>query len=493
VLRDTGTTGAYYPLSEPADATTVSSIAATPWGTGVVTVAGTPTGDHPEGTVQFADGTGPGTDGLSAPVFYRNNRDNGEYIFAYPIQVGTSTAVSLECWIATTVTDAPICSLTVPGEGATLFVAADGKITAYYETSTGTLYGNSTTGSYNNARTHHLVLALSRSGLVVTANLYVDGVLSTAGSGSFGLKALPTFTRMDIGGSHIQHTVGVYRGTLSHVAAYSTALTLDQVQRHYHAGKDGLTGERTDQRIARIADWIGIPAADRAYDVGAGTVGAQATSTKQPIEAMREVEHTENGVLFLAGNGALTFHSRSRRYNTTPAVTFNADQLAGWPIFPSNDFGLVNDMTVTRPAGSPARAINQPSIDTYGLYRDETEMISDNDTDTRAAAEWKVNTYGTPRTRVPNVTVEVGKLERVASGLVAATLAADISTRIKVQTLAAQAPATSVELFVEGLTERVGSKQWWIEFNTSPADSSQVWQLGTTGFTELGVTTRLGF
>ena len=120
-------------------------------------------------------------------------------------------------------------------------------------------------------------------------------------------------------------------------------------------------------------------------------------------------------------------------------------------------------------------------------------MISDNDTDTRAAAEWAVNTYGTPRVRVPNVTVEVGKLERVGSSLVAGTLAADIGTRFKVQALATQAPAASAELFVEGLTERLGSRQWWIEFNTSPADIAAVWELGTAGFTELGVTTRLGF
>ena len=373
VLRDTGTTGAYYPLSEPAGSSTVSSIAVTPWGTGTVALVGAVGAEHPDATVQFGDGTGPGTDALPAPVFYRVARDNGSYIVAYPIGVGTSTAVSLECWFATVTNDAPICSLTRPGEGLTLFIqGSTGKLISYYETSSGLLYGNTTTGSYADARTHHLVVTLSRSGTTVTANLYVDGVQSGAGSGSFTLKSLPVFSRLDIGGSHVQHTVGVYRGTLSHVAAYSSVLSLARIQDHYHAGVDGLTGERTDERIGRIADWIGIPSADRNFDVGDGTVGHQATSGVQPIEAMREVAHTENGVLFLAGDGDLTFHNRSRRYNTTPAVTYNASQLAGWPVFPGNDFGLVNDMTVTRASGSPARAVNQASITEFGLYRDES-------------------------------------------------------------------------------------------------------------------------
>jgi hypothetical protein len=488
VLRDTGTTGAYYPLSEPSEATTIASIGATPWGTGDTRQVGA------GGTLEFASGTGPGTDGLAAPMFTRVDRDNGQYLVAYPISVGTSTAVTLECWIATTVSDAPICSLTSPGLGLTLFVLGGGnagKLGVYFEDQSTLFGGGPTGGVYNDGRTHHLVATLSRSGTTVTADLYVDSVHSAGASGTFTYKVLPKFTRFDIGGSHVQHTVGVYSGTLSHVAAYSSVLSTTRITAHYNAGANGLTGERTDQRIGRIADYIAIPAADRAFDTGDGTVGPQATSGKQPVEAMREAEHTENGVLFLSGAGLLTFHKRSRRYNTTPAVTYNANQLAAWPVFPADDFGLTNDMTVSRPQGSPARSVNQASIDDFGLYRDEAEIIADSDTDTRAVAEWRVNTYGTPRVRVPNITVEVNKLERVGSSLVAGTLAAEIGTRIKVQSLATQAPASSVELFIEGWTERISKTVWFIEFNTSPADASAVWQLGVSGFSELGTTTRL--
>src|SRR4030095_8928364 len=119
---------------------------------------------------------------------------------------------------------------------------------------------------------------------------------------------------------------------------------------------------------------------------------------------MREVERTEAGVLFVAGDGKLTFHNRSRRYNTTPALTLNAGQyhLAEPVELPGDDFGVVNDYTVSRPNAAAARAVNQSSIDELGLYRDSKDIVAETDDEALAAAQWRVNTTGEPHTRVPN-------------------------------------------------------------------------------------------
>jgi hypothetical protein len=483
---------AYYPLAEPQGALSAASVAISPQATLAVSQYGV------LGELDFAAGTGPGTDGLGAPLFTPTSGTNGKYLAGdLYTPAGSSTGVSLEAWFATA--EAPvsrtICSLqTLAGGELRLAINASGKLQAFnYNPAVdddARLYDFASSPGYNDDRTHQVVLTESRSGSTVTWRLYADGVQFT--SGTYTAGALPPYSRLVVGSDGASGQV--WQGTLSHVAAYSSAISATRVGVHNQAGTTGIL-ERTDQRIGRLADYLGIPTADRNLDVGDGQVAGQSASGKAGIEAMREVEATEAGVLFMAGDGDLTFHNRTRRYNTSPAVTLTAKQLAAAPTFPGDDSFMVNDMTVSRAGASPARAVNQASIDEFGLYRDSADIISASDGDAQAMADWRVAAYGTPRVRVPNITVEVKKLEAVGSSLVAGVLAAEISTKLRVTTLPAGAPASQVDLFVEGWTETIGSKVWWITFNTSPGDAAAelqggtVWDLGTAGFSELGTTT----
>jgi hypothetical protein len=489
-LRDqAGIVGAYFPLSEDSDAITVGNIGPTVQNPGVIVQIGS------GGELAFGSGAGPGTDGLSAPLFTPASATAGKYLRAdltTPIG-GGSNAVTIEAWFRTegAITARAIALLeTFLGGRYELVIDAGGLLQATSHNGaddTNPLILTSA-GQVNDGRTHHAAYTVSLSGGTVTGRLYLDGV--EVDNGTYSSGGLGSCPILRIGG---RKNANLFAGTIAHVACASAVLSAARIFDHANAGLNGLAGERTDQRIGRFADYMDIPAGDRAFDVGDSTVGAQSTSGKGTIEAMREVEQAEAGVLYIAGDGRLTFHKRSRRYNNTPAVTLTGAQLLTDLAFPGDDFGMVNDFSVGRPGGAIQRVVDTASRNEYGLYRDSMEIPASSDTATLAAAQWRVGNYGMPRTRVPSVTVELARLEQIAPSQVALLLAADISSMIRLTSLPAQAPASSIDLFVEGGTETFTGWLWRLQFNTSPAGfSSPVWQLDVTGFSELDISTRLG-
>jgi hypothetical protein len=484
ILRDAP--ACYYPLSEPDGATSAGSIAvppaaaATDWPFGLG-----------GGSVTFGEGTGPGTDGLTAAMFGPQSQTSGRFLRANPVNVNTisSDAVTLECFFNTSAVPSPnamaMAALTSgPGDDAVILgIWLGGQVQAFVIADGVGKFGNMSPAAYNDGHTHHAAVTLTRSGGTVTVRLYVDGVQRQ--TGTFLQGALGTFSQLDIGGYHVGANFAPYNGTLSHVAAHPTALAASRLATHWQAGSTGLTGERTDQRIARVADWIGLPTVDRDLDVGDKTMGAQSTAGKQPLDVMREAAAVEQGVLFISPAGKLTFHRLSRRYNrTTPDLTLDCAAKGHIQVgltLPGDDFGLVNDMEVSRPGGAVQRARNQASVDDYGLYRDSLEIPAASDNDAQAVANWRVGNYGTPRSRIPNLTVSLSRLHTVSPSLVAAIMRLEISSLVRLNNLPTQAPGTSVDVFVEGWTETIDPAGGWaIELNCSPADHYVVAQLGLT-------------
>lgn len=516
-LRDAveagGWSAAYYPLSEPSGSLSVTSITKHVQSNLNIFTLGT--GQQVQGhedAIEFGTGTGPGTDELSAPTFAPSTVTVGKYLRGdFTNGIGGAGGVSIECWFRASglgvVLDSSIFNRTVmvlsgrdSSEDNHLAFQIDGtgKLHAR-KYKDGLLYQMVSATAKNDGQTHHAVLTESISGTTVTARFYLNNILVDTDVYSVSVSDLPVYTRLSVGANTWANGGNggdLFTGTISHVAAYSAPLSATRVADHYKAGKTGIVGERTDVRIGRLADYVGIPTADRAFDVGDSTVGWQSTTGAQPISAMQDVEETENGVLFVTGDGKLTFHKRSRRYNVTPFLTLDASFQEQIPVtteFPGDDFGLINDATATRPRNSEMRAVNQASIDEFGLYRHTTTILDDSDTRAQSVVDFIVNTYGDELDRVPNVTVDLFTLRQSNPTLAATVLSAEISHMLSLTDLPTTAPSVTVDSFIEGWTESIGTAEWTITFNCSPAVINTVWQLGVAGFSELGTTTRLAF
>jgi hypothetical protein len=108
-------------------------------------------------------------------------------------------------------------------------------------------------------------------------------------------------------------------------------------------------------------------------DSGDSTLQADSGTSRTALEALNTVQDSEFGGLFVDGEGAVRFVSRSNLIAepATAAYTFSDD---GTNISYTNaivafdDTNLVNDVTVTRAGGTAQNAFDQPSIDTYFLH-----------------------------------------------------------------------------------------------------------------------------
>lgn len=138
---------------------------------------------------------------------------------------------------------------------------------------------------------------------------------STTASSSFGGSppASITFTNIHVG------YYGVI-GSIAHVQVYvddGTGFTRTEFLAQRDIGLYGLERQTTGDRIRSIAKYAGIPLADYNDTVDKGTAVMQAASLadKTPLEAMREAERTEQGLLYVDGSGRLVFKDRRTLYN----------------------------------------------------------------------------------------------------------------------------------------------------------------------------------
>lgn len=486
---------AYYPLGEPEGATQAGNVSTT--SQPVMTVGQTGSG----GTLTFGTATGPGTDGLSAPTFTRVDANNGKYLTATPngLDNTADTAMLMEAFFNTsTAARVSVCSLTTPagtsGETIELYVEPGGQLVGRHRAN-----GATDTGGFeifagadvNDGATHHAALKLTVSGGAVTGELFRDGVSIATSSAETDIT-LFSATNFSVGGGS---GLVPFNGTISHAAVYrgSTEVSDARVDSHYDAGATGFSGERSDQRIARLAGYAGVPSGEVSTETGLSTsMAAQVTNDRTAIELMREVENTEGGLLFDARDGVLTFHARSHRYNTASTLTLSGDvgELVP-PLEPRlDDQGLVNDMTATREGGVSARAVDPDSITDYGLYRTSVQLFTTSDNEVQDAANWKIFTASVPQVRIP---VAVADLELASSAQKTALLTLEIGDRITLSGLPSQAPAASMDFFIEGYTEQITAVSHRIAFNLSPASLSGVWQLDSSTYSVLGSTTRLGY
>ena len=474
---------AYYTLGEPTGSTSAGDTSKN--GSGVLSTVQVGSG----GALTFGANTGPGTDAMPAPAFAPVSAGNGKYLSGAINQVGFF-GLTLEGDILTSaaVQQTALRLVDTNGSWVEISTTATGKISAT------TLNPNTyavdfvltSAASFNDGATHHVALTQSAGDGLITVTLVVDGV-SVANVVTYFWAHVPAYITLNVGGTAAG---ALFTGTISHVAASSNPLSVTRLGSHYQAGSTGFSGERSDQRIARLAGYAGVLPAEMSLEAGLSTSIAHVDITGMaPLQAMQDVTATECGVLFIDGQGLLTFQARSHRYNAAVAATITAPDTDPSLRFISNDQLLVNDVTAGRAGGTTVRATDAASVLDYGAASVNLTLLTTSDAEVADAANWKANANSDVNPRLPNLTVDL----LTSLGLYATVLLLGIGSRITLSGLPAQAPASSVDLFIEGWTEIITSGGWVIAFNTSPTAGSAVWQLDSALYSQLDVSTRLAY
>jgi hypothetical protein len=310
--------------------------------------------------------------------------------------------------------------------------------------------------------THDAVVTIDNTTGVM--HLYVDGVERNTSPGwsDWWAQALlaGSYQRLWVAGSAAGQLL---TGTVSHVTTYNAPLDATSVARRSAMVLTGGAGESSDARIARYARWAGMAAADYNLEAGdAQSIAHVDTTGKAPLAAMQDVAATESGILFVAGDGRLTFQARSRRYNASPAITL--DEIGVGDQFVVNDEQLINEVTASRDGGIAYRAVNATSVGDFGTYREDITLLTTLDNEVIDAANWMVSTRSTPVARLPRLTIDL----LTDATLRTDALALELGSLARVTSLPSQAPASTVDLFIEGWTETVSTQEWSMVCNTSP-------------------------
>lgn len=458
---------AYYTLGEPAGATTAgdSSGGRQP----VLKTAGV--GDP----VVFGNGTGPGTDGLTAAQF-----TDGQFLANIP-SLPAAPPITAEVFFVSNnsgSTSEVLFSLYALSTGFYYF-----PLRAYLD-SAGQLYVEAFNSfltvavALNDGRTHHVAAVLTAVGATWTLEAYLDGVSVGSDVSGFNPTVFGQISSFEVGGTALAADAGI-DGTIAHVALWDTALSAGRVAAHYAAGMSGFAGEGSGDRVGRLASYANISSGDVDLEAGVADVVAQSTSGQSVMDALNDVVSTEGGVLFVAGDGKLTFQSRTHRVRAATeaaAAAITTKDVDPADLLWSTDKNyLVNYAEASRPDGATQVVQDDASIAAHEQYPVSLSPLVALDSEAYDAAAWLVSTYATVSPRLTSVSIDLLTMDD--DSLREAVLGLELGDRITISGFPSQSPAATADLIVEGSSESQSINSWTLTLNTVPAAIFRAWVL----------------
>lgn len=268
-----------------------------------------------------------------------------------------------------------------------------------------------------------------------------------------------------------EHTNGFGFGHL-------TVLTQESQYTAFDFADHGYTGELGHERLERIAAESGVPI-DVYAPEGMPAMGPQRPMTL--LDTLDDIAQVDGGVLTESLRGrSLLYRARSTVYNQTPKLTMTFGQVAP-PLLPvDDDQHLVNDATVSRYAGSRARAVVesgpmsvQDPPDGVGRYDEGVEVNAGGDDQLQPYADWMVHTGTWEESRYPLVRLNLATNPELIPGV----LRLELLDRMVVNNPPDWLPPDPIDLLVQGWTETLTLTTWDLEINATPYGP---WDVGST-------------
>ena len=280
----------------------------------------------------------------------------------------------------------------------------------------------------------------------------------------------------------------MYSGQLSHACYWSAPTTLALTMTEARKAITGAVGETSTARHERICDFAGVTSG--IVGTGLSTLGPQPIKGRSVLEALGDVADAELSPLYATPAGVPTLASRDERYNAAVALSVTRHDIATNVEFVVNDQNLINDVRGSRPGGPELRHTAASSVARYGTKSDTVQLILQDDTQLAAVVEWNATTTSEPAPRTSRLEIDAWVKQATVS--LTDCLALTIGSRVQVTSLPTEAPATTLDLFVEGMSDVFNTGGWTRTLNTSAVgQSGSVWQLDDATYSVLGTTTIL--
>ena len=232
-----------------------------------------------------------------------------------------------------------------------------------------------------------------------------------------------------------------------------------------------VAGETTGQRIGRILDSISWPASMRSIDTGDTLVQADPGTTRTALQALKNVEFSEQGAFYINPEGNAVFISRSnleKKAGGTQTYFSNAgDGIGYFNITTALDDKLViNQSTITRIGGTAQSATDATSVATYFPHSlNQSGLVVQTDAEALNIAKAYVATRKDTTLRIDNLTLDLDTPD-YSTGVTAA-LDLDYFDVVKIKNV--QQGSTYIEktLEVVGVAHEITPFEWKSTFTTS--------------------------
>lgn len=222
-------------------------------------------------------------------------------------------------------------------------------------------------------------------------------------------------------------------------------------------------GQLSGARVNALLDAVDWPTSLRDIDTGQSTLQADPGTARQALNALRTVEDSEFGGLFLDAEGRVTFVDRDALTTslTSPLYDF-ADDGSGIAyqnaVTAYDDTLIVNDVTVTREGGSPQNVFDQSSIDTYFIHSGvRSGILVQTDTEALDQASMLLSTRKDTETRIDSISLNLedgNDVSRCTAGL-----AIELLDCVTVKKLMPGSTSIQQTLLVQGLAHDFTNKK----------------------------------
>jgi len=265
----------------------------------------------------------------------------------------------------------------------------------------------------------------------------------------------------------------------------------------YDLNHAGYSQELSGIRIGNVLDHFGWPAGLR--DLDAGQSQMQASGAMESVNAwehLLNVQKSELGIIYIAGDGDVQFEDRHHRLKGAHLVsqaTFGDDSgekpYHGLrPRYGASQ--IYNDVRIKREGGNQQSAVDATSQTAYGKRSfSESGLFMTTDGEAADQANFILKTYKDPffRTRELRIVPESHPAD-----LWPQVLGREISDRI---TLRRNEADLDEDYFIEGIQHTIDivNYTWETMWQLSCAEGIQqkFWALGVAGYSEIGETTYL--
>jgi hypothetical protein len=242
-------------------------------------------------------------------------------------------------------------------------------------------------------------------------------------------------------------------------------------------------GEKAGRRIARLCaeeQMTLSPVGDLDDSVAMGPQRPAAL-----LDLIGEAADADMGILYEPRDRlGLAYRTRASFYNQTPALAldYEARHLSP-PLEPvDDDQATRNDVTVTRTAGSSARAVITTGAlstaappDGVGRYDESVTVNVQTDTDLPDQAQWRAHLGTVDETRYPQITTNMAApAVRGDADLTASVIGFDVGDRLTIDNPPPWLPPEQISQIVRGYAERVTPYEWELTLNCSPESPYQV-------------------